>query len=260
MDPGRLRPVGEGGRWLAAAGVATVADLLARAACVRDLPDRSNHRLEAAGRVVHVKRTKPRRWRALPALPPGFRAAAIVRGLGLPVAETLFTGRDPALGLVHGTADLAPARPLDDLLREGALDAAARRRVATRLARLVARLHAAGLHHRDLYLNHVWVDLARPDPVVALLDLDRLGAHRWRLSRWVVKDLAALEASAPEGTVSPRERLRFLLAWLRERGLPPRPHARRLLCRVAAKAARIRRHVPRTPVGAAARPRAGVGP
>ena len=94
---------------LAADGVTTVANVLARAECVRDLARRSNHVLRAGGLVVHVKRTKSRR--------PSAEAAAIrvSAAAGVPVPRIAFEGVDAKQGSVAGTVDLAPARPLDDL-------------------------------------------------------------------------------------------------------------------------------------------------
>lgn len=236
---------------LAGAGIRSVADVLARAECVRDLPGRSNHLLRAGGLTVHVKRAK----RADAAR----EALAIQRAMaaGAPAAALLFHGVDPAHGALTGTRDLAPALPLDDLLRDGALDPGPRRLALGRLAAATAALHGARLHHRDLYLNHVFVDPGDAAGRIAIIDWERLGSHRRPLGRRVIKDLAALSASIPEGSVPRRERARFLLRYLAARGIPRRPVYDRLVRRIDRKAARIRAHLPRTPVGAAARPRGG---
>lgn len=251
-DVGRLDGDARALAALAAAGVATVADVLARAECVRDLPGRSNHVLSAGGLVLHVKRTKSRR--------PSAEAAAIRTAMeaGVPVPRIAFEGVDRTRGAVVGTYDLAPARPLRDLLAEGALSPAAADAALRSLARAAAALHGARLHHHDLYLDHVWVDPASPDPSVTLIDLERLSRGHGVLGRSVVKDLAAIEASVPAGVFSCRRRARFLEVYLGARGFPGRLLLGPLLRRVVRKAAAIRRHVPRTPVGDAAR--AGVPP
>lgn len=233
---------------LAADGVATVADVLARAECVRDLPRRSNHVLAAGGLVLHVKRTKSRR--------PSPEAAAIraAAAAGVPVPRIAFEGVDAREGAVVGTYDLAPARPLSDLLSRGALSEEAARAALLSLADAAAALHGARLHHHDLYLDHVWVDPASPRPAVTLIDLERLSRGHGVLGRTVVKDLAAIESSLPAGAFSCRRRARFLRAYLGARGFPARLLLGPLLRRVVRKAAAIRRHVPRTPVGEAARP------
>jgi hypothetical protein len=56
-------------------------------------------------------------------------------------------------------------------------------------ADLAARLHRAGLHHRDLYLCHFFVNRAGAD--VRLIDVARVKRLPVLLARrWIVKDLA----------------------------------------------------------------------
>jgi tRNA A-37 threonylcarbamoyl transferase component Bud32 len=239
-------------RALAREGVGDVGALLARARCVRDLPGRSNHVVEVAGRAVHLKREKRA---AVAREAEGIRRAAAA---GVPTAPLVLWGQDPRHGAVTGTLDLAPAEPLDDLLREGRLAPEARACALRRLAHATAALHAAGLHHRDLYLNHVFAHARDGACRIAIVDFERLGAHRRAFGRRVVKDLAALFASLPEGAVGVRERARFLLRYLGARGVPGRKGYDGLVRRIRRKAARIRSHVPRTPVGEAAREGDGV--
>lgn len=88
------------------------------------------------------------------------------------------------------------------------------------VADLAARLHRAGLHHRDLYFCHF---MLRSDPLdVRLIDaarVQRLGRGPSRL-RWIVKDLAQLWYSLPAD--SPRQQImdRYLRAmgWTGVRG------------------------------------------
>ncbi len=242
---------------LAAAGITTVADVLARSRSVRDLEDRSNHVLELDGVTWFVKRTKhPRPKDTMPR-----EAAALERlaALGVPTAPLAFWGMDADEGALTGTLSLAPARPLDELLVSGVFAGGDRRRLLRVLAKTAATLHGASLHHKDLYLNHLYVDPADPALVVALIDVERTARHRRALGRWVVKDLAALRHSIPEGTVSEEEMTRFLLRYLRERGLPRLGVITGLARRVKTKARRMARHVPRTPVGEIGRRDAGDG-
>jgi len=250
--PGALRFWHPSSAGVLTKGIATVADVLAHAECVRDLRDRSNHVLVVGEQRYFVKRTKPRLFRRLPAEPPEARGLTLLAAAGVPCARVAFTGRDPRLGCLTATFDLAPARPLDDLLREGAFGEARLELLLEPLAELVARLHAAGLHHKDLYLNHLYAD--PPSGRLALIDAERVARHRGALGRHEVKDLAALEASGTPGLWTPARRERFLARYLAERGLPPGA-LEPLTARVLAKAARIRAHLPRTPVGEAARPR-----
>lgn len=80
------------------------------------------------------------------------------------------------------------------------------------LAAFVGRLHAAGFVHRDLYLGHLLYEGFREGkPVLHLIDLQRVAKKRLR--RWYVKDLAAMDFSAPQ-SISRVDRLRFLNSWL----------------------------------------------
>jgi hypothetical protein len=239
-------------------GLDTVAGILERAECVRRLPQRSNLRLRVGPSLVHVKHTHPLVSSRFPLNEPRRRSPEaagidIANACGVPVPRLIFEGWDGALGAVVGTADLAPARPLDDLLREGALTGRARRLVLRDLAACVARLHEMDYQHRDLYCNHVFVDPKRDGPLVAIIDWDRVRGIIARLGRGVVKDLAALHASAPDA-VTDGERVRFLVRYLRARDVLPCRHFARLSRRIERKARRIRAHVPKTPVGDAARP------
>lgn len=122
----------------------------------------------------------------------------------------------------------------------------ARRRLARHLGEALARLHAAGFAHGDLYANHVLV--APESGRVTLVDWQRSGrrgrpgwGRRWR-------DLAALSATLPDDLVGPRDRLACLRGYVRS-SVPGRAARRALLRRaagrVAAAEARLlrRRHV-----------------
>ncbi len=65
------------------------------------------------------------------------------------------------------------------------------------LVGLVARLHLAGLVHRDLYASHIFLEEAEDGPKLYLIDLARVFRPRWRRFRWRVKDLAELKYSMP---------------------------------------------------------------
>ncbi len=189
--------------------------------------------------------------------------------LGLPVPRPLLWveaagfGRRSALVMEHcaheGTlADELAAAPAEE-----------RRRWVAPLAGLVARLHAAGWYHRDLYLAH-WVlrtDAApspeaptrewhpSPPQPLALLDLGRARHQARPRSRWLVKDLAAMAHSLGEATGSsagagPAERrleLRFLRAYLSRLGAQrfSRGGLRSWAHRVEAKRRRLAAHAPR---------------
>jgi tRNA A-37 threonylcarbamoyl transferase component Bud32 len=108
------------------------------------------------------------------------------------------------------------------------------------LADSVARLHAAGWYHRDLYLQH-WIVAGRG---LVLLDVGRCRREARPRERWFVKDVAALLHSCPAG-VRAREMLRFLARYLDLRGVADRAARRRFARDVLAKAERIAAHEPR---------------
>jgi hypothetical protein len=123
------------------------------------------------------------------------------------------------------------------------------------LARFVARFHDAGFVHRDLYLCHIFYepriaqepgracgqdDVSRDlQHAFCLIDLQRVFRPRWRGQRWAIKDLAALDFSAPSDRVSERERLRFLCRYVRLCGRFGT--ARQLAGGIQARADRMRR-------------------
>lgn len=252
LEAGGLHGEPEHLQRLAAAGIESVADLIARSEAIRDLPDRSNHELVLDGWHLYIKRGKPKRRRSGDLRMPREAAGIVaVHALSLPTAELIAYGIDPEVGAVTATASLAPARFLDELLQANALTPATQRAVARRLAGYVGRLHDGGLHHRDLYLNHIAV--AGDGTGLALIDWERVSRHARRLGRRVVKDLAALDSSA-RALVSDAERLRFLVAYLRARDIPRRGVIQGLGRRIVRKADRMLAHTPRTPVGDAARP------
>jgi tRNA A-37 threonylcarbamoyl transferase component Bud32 len=116
----------------------------------------------------------------------------------------------------------------------------ARRQRATELASMVAQLHRAGFWHKDLYLCNVYWDISRG---LGLLDCERVDHDpRGVPTRWLIKDLAALDSSAQGWTCS--DRLRFLRAYL---GVERLDAAGKELARdVRAKARRMTRHGAKT--------------
>lgn len=110
----------------------------------------------------------------------------------------------------------------------------ARHDLTRRLGRFVAAFHGTGLCHRDLYLCHVFI-AASPaydaPPRFALIDLARAHQPRWRRMRWIIKDLAQLDASAQQVGASRTDRVRFLLAYLGLQAGAPRVrwYARRVV-------------------------------
>jgi tRNA A-37 threonylcarbamoyl transferase component Bud32 len=122
-----------------------------------------------------------------------------------------------------------------DLWREFAPDGRTRIRLAVDFGRLVARLHSAGLCHRDLNVYHALVHEGQ----VRIIDVGRVA--RFSRKRWIVKDLASLHASSVREGLPASTARAFLRTYL---DLLERPIARRrLLAAVLRKSERIRRHV-----------------
>ena len=150
----------------------------------RDIRERQNAVLDASTRDgpvrLHLKRDK---HRLSTPCSDETRGLALLREASIPCPQLvaraiLDDGRSAVISL-----DLAGMKPAD-------ASGLAFEPIFEPTARLVARLHSAGLHHRDLYLNHVFVDPKYPERI-ALLDAARVRRlPRWFRHRWIVKDLA----------------------------------------------------------------------
>jgi Lipopolysaccharide kinase (Kdo/WaaP) family len=83
------------------------------------------------------------------------------------------------------------------------------------MVRLTRDLHRRHWFHKDLYLCHFYIAEADTERVpdwpgrVRLIDLHRLGHHRWTWPWWRAKDLAQLLYSSAVEGVTTRDRLRF---------------------------------------------------
>lgn len=125
---------------------------------------------------------------------------------------------------------------VDDTPRKRAPSAGTLRALVEQVAATARRMHAAGLHHQDFYLNHLLLgdeDEAR----VSVIDLGRVRRQSPLALRWIVKDLAQLNFSALR--LPARERLRFLRQYL---GRPLDAGDRSLIRRIEAKSRRIDLH------------------
>jgi hypothetical protein len=211
-------------------------------------------------RTMYLKRYERPPWREQLRLRlQGFVATAQVEWhwlrqlpeLGLPGPLPVAYGCRRRAGFERQSLLLTDAVPgtslerwVPDQLGGRLADRGFRIRLAADVARLVGRLHAARLVHRDLYLSHVFIDVA-PDgpPRLFLIDLQRVIRPRLRWRRWMIKDLAALDFSTPAAAASATDRLRF---WLRYRGAQRlSPGDRPIIRAIARKTRRIARHVAR---------------
>jgi heptose I phosphotransferase len=121
-----------------------------------------------------------------------------------------------------------------------------KRGLITEMVRLTREFHRRRWFHKDLYLCHFYIPqtdtahLPRWRGRVRLIDLHRLGRHRWRWRKWQAKDLAQLLYSSDIPGVEARDRLYF---WLRyAEGEGGGLAARCFLGVVRLKAWRYRRH------------------
>ncbi len=137
------------------------------------------------------------------------------------------------------TAEVGGVR-LEDWIRAFRGNFREKRCILSSLAGCARAMHGAGLTHRDFYLCHLFLLPASAGGGPALIDLQRVRRGRARLARRAVKDIAALNYSAPSPAVTRADRMRFLLAYLGLRTLDAA--GRRFAVRVAGKTERIRRH------------------
>jgi tRNA A-37 threonylcarbamoyl transferase component Bud32 len=121
-------------------------------------------------------------------------------------------GRGRAFLLVRELAGVIDLRRF--LAERQAASPGERYRFARHLGQELARVHAAGFDHPDLYSKHVLVDPATGD--ISFVDWQR-SRRRGRVP-WPdrCRDLAALHATLADHLASPRERLACLRAYLRE--------------------------------------------
>ncbi len=171
------------------------------------------------GKVWSIARREWENSRALEAA--GFRVAGLVAyGEELkPLWETFS----------FIITEAAPGQTVEQFLRE-CRDRAERRRVLDALAREIRRLHEAGLATPDLFLRHLFVDIARGGPEFCLIDMARLDQMGSLSARRRARDLAALNVSAPLWLVSASERVRFLKVYA---GRLDKPLARLIAKRMA---------------------------
>jgi hypothetical protein len=127
---------------------------------------------------------------------------------GLPVPRPLELRRGSA-GHELVLERIESARSLDELWRAGLPPPFGWPRLLVRLGRLLARLQTSGWEHGDLHPGNVLVD-GRGEPW--LIDLQRARPAPTERTR-LFQELVECAAWAREA-LSPRQRLRFLVAWL----------------------------------------------
>src|SRR5579864_1674515 len=145
------------------------------------------------------------------------------RGLGVAVPDAVAAGEwiGPwgALRSFLIVAELTGYRELNEALPalSGSLAPASfarlKRALISEMVEITAKLHRARLFHKDFYLCHFFIkmdSLEVPAKRIVLIDLHRLGQHRWAGARWRWKDLAQLLYSTFDvAGIDDRDRLRF---------------------------------------------------
>jgi heptose I phosphotransferase len=153
------------------------------------------------------------------------------RSLGVPVPEVVAAGEriGPWAHLQSYliVAELTGCTELNVVLPElvAELDSTAfavlKRKLITEIARITAALHNVHVFHKDLYLCHFYLDRERlrldPSSVrLVLIDLHRLGEHRFWPDWWRWKDLGQLLYSAHDvAGIEKRDILRFWVHYCR---------------------------------------------
>ena len=141
---------------------------------------------------------------------------------------------------------LADERTTDGFIRErfqlplSEEDLALKRQLIGALANLARAFHGAGFNHRDFYLSHFYLRQPTPgDFRLRLIDLQRMERRCCLRGRWLVKDLAALNYSAPD-VIRPADKIRFFRRYRKIDTL--RPRDKRLVRSILRKTQRIRAH------------------
>jgi hypothetical protein len=145
------------------------------------------------------------------------------------------------------TEDLTGFTPADKLIESGTPFAA----ILTATADLTAKLHTAGLHHRDLYLCHFLARLeTKGTPDLRLIDAARvrpLSAVLLR-RRWIVKDLSQFWYSTTAHEITDAERHEWLTRYAAQTNAQNIDRLNKSIERkargIAAHDARLRRHDP----------------
>lgn len=196
------------------AGIATAEDVFSdpRLRIWRDLAERDNATLDfhdRAGQVVrlHVKRDKISH-RPDP-VDDEAHGIMLLERKGISGAPLVASGRIADGRSFVITVNLDGYTSADRLVEGGhGFDA-----LLSPTLDVATRLHRAGLHHRDLYLNHFYIRVNGDEkqPAVRLIDAGRVKTLPFFFRRrWIVKDVAQFIFSVGQANV-PREKQE---AWL----------------------------------------------
>jgi len=183
---------------------------------------------------LHIKRHQPGYARDTPAHVE-YAGYELLRDANIPTANLVAFGEllDRRSFLV--TEDLAGFSAADKLIEHGTPFP----ELSNTLADLTARLHNAGLHHRDLYLCHFFVNPQSNPRDIRLIDIARVAKlPRFFRRRWIIKDLAQFWYSTTNLPIPESDRVAWLERYAQSRNMS----GKQLLSRIKRKARQIARH------------------
>jgi hypothetical protein len=187
----------------------------------RTLPDRENCILDALGKRLHIKRFKTS------GATDEVRGIEFLERAGIPTVPLVGWGTMSDGRSFIVTLDLAGYRDSEKMVQAGAPFAD----LLEPTADLAAKLHDAGLHHRDLYLCHFFARGGAPLEL-ALIDAARVKPlPTWFRQRWIVKDLAQFWYSTSGLAVTAEQRDAWLARYANRRGISSTARLRRAIVR-----------------------------
>ena len=207
----------------------------------RKLPDRENCTLDAHlgdGRAIrwHIKRYAAVHDIQTPA-EADVAGHKLLEDRQIPTAALVGWGRVSDGRSFVIFEDLAGYLPADKLIESGVTFDS----ILQPSANLAARLHQAGLHHRDLYLCHFMAKVDSTGADLKLIDTARVRPLPSFLTRrrWIIKDLAQFWYSTLKLPITDVQRDAWLQRYAGQRGLPTGATLRPSILR---KANQIARH------------------
>jgi hypothetical protein len=204
----------------------------------RKLPDRENCTLDAEldGKPIrlHIKRY----FVESSGVADEVRGIELLREAGIPTVPLVGWGRVADGRSFVITEDLGDYRDAEKLVAAGTPF----EKLLEPTVDLAAKLHEAGLHHRDLYLCHFFAKVDGDQVDAKLIDAARVARMTNFLTRmrWVVKDLAQFWYSTTQlPAITDAQRDRWLTRYASKREICWLPRLRRA---IRAKSDSIARH------------------
>ena len=119
------------------------------------------------------------------------------------------------------TEDFSPFISLEYMLRDnpeffmGKNDSDRKRNLINRIGIFARRMHEKGFNHRDFNATHILLYYKDKSdaPDIALFDLQRVDKSPFFRFRWIVKSLAELNYTLPEGIFEKKDRIPLLLSY-----------------------------------------------